>query len=252
MGNRPSRQSLPPAEEIVEAPYELLSLRYLLPLLSPRCPTCIHGTDTFTNNASAVVLHYASSCRAPRLTGRLLRAVVWLLESPFGGLVFVKILRDSGVPQAVRELDVPELATFQPLWPHPDPAAHPQDARDAVAVQGQPVRERLGQAALAIPGPCPSVIPCGLAWIPLMWHAPACSLRVLQHACTHASRCMRMVQASCRRRKRTGAAPGARAAGRSGILRTRTPRGRSRPLTWPRQCWPPRWRRTAPSRPCGT
>lgn len=86
-------------------------------------------------------------CRAPLLSGWILQAAVWLLESPLGPLIMTKGLRDSGVPQAMREVHVPEQATFQPIWPLPA-----QEDRDAVVVQGQPVRERLNRTTRAIPG----------------------------------------------------------------------------------------------------
>jgi hypothetical protein len=98
---------------------------------------------------------------------------VWLLESPLAGLALAKGMRDSGIPQAMRELDVPEQATFQPLWPVPAPAA--QEERDAVVVQGLDVRERLNRAAQAIPGvlllcfhpsPLQTTLTC-------RWHHPA-------------------------------------------------------------------------------
>ena len=40
-------------------------------------------------------------CRVPRLTGRALQLVTWLLDStPFAGPLWAKSMRDSGIPQA--------------------------------------------------------------------------------------------------------------------------------------------------------
>ena len=56
--------------------------------------------------------------------------------------------------QAVRETDMPEKPTFHPIWPLPGAGSgqHASDSSREVCVQGQPVRERLAAAALAIPG----------------------------------------------------------------------------------------------------
>lgn len=51
---------------------------------------------------------------------------------------------------------MPEKPTFHPIWALPGAgtgrAAGPSNSREEVCVQGQPVRERLATAALAIPG----------------------------------------------------------------------------------------------------
>ena len=160
-----SRQSLPPAEEVEDAPYELRSIRQDMRgpatstlLCHSRClvraALLLSQTESvprpFTHACGAGSLPSAAAAalrRAPRMVGWALQGAVWLLESPLGPLLMAKGLRDSGVPQAMREVHVPEQATFQPIWPLP--AA---EDRDAVVVQGQHVQERLSRAARAIPG----------------------------------------------------------------------------------------------------
>ncbi|CAL8466609.1 g6145 [Coccomyxa elongata] len=111
MGQKASRRSLPPAEEVEEAPYELRSIR------------------------------------APRLTGWIFRLAVELLDSPIAGPLWDINFRRSGIPQAVRELDMPEPATFQPVWPLPAALD-----KDEILVEGHPVAERLMVASNGVPG----------------------------------------------------------------------------------------------------
>ncbi|KAK9841850.1 hypothetical protein WJX81_007196 [Elliptochloris bilobata] len=113
MGSAASRQLLPPAEEVSEGPYDLRALR------------------------------------APRLTGRALQWVTWLLDStPLAGPLWARSMRDSGIPQAIREQNLPEAPTFQPLWPLP-PAGTP--CAEGASVDGLGVGDRLEAAAQAIP-----------------------------------------------------------------------------------------------------
>ena len=51
--------------------------------------------------------------------------------------------------QAMREQDLPDVPTFQPLWPLP-PAGTP--GAEGTSVDGQDVRMRLEAAAQAVPG----------------------------------------------------------------------------------------------------
>ena len=91
--------------------------------------------------------------RAPRLTGRTLQFAVWLLESIFSGPIWFKSMRDSGIPQAVRDIDLPEAATFQPYWPQPSSSS----SKDESDVEGKPVEAALALVSQGIPGNCP---PC--------------------------------------------------------------------------------------------
>ncbi len=57
-------------------------------------------------------------------------------------------MRDSGIPQAVRDIDLPEPATYQPYWPQPDSSA----SKDETVVEDKHVQERLALASQGIPG----------------------------------------------------------------------------------------------------
>jgi hypothetical protein len=61
--------------------------------------------------------------------------------------------------QAMRELDLPEPPTFQPLWPPPAPGSA---GAAGASVSGLAPRERLAAAAQAIPGAGPATV---------VWHA---------------------------------------------------------------------------------
>ena len=74
--------------------------------------------DDCTSSKSCNVHH-----RAPRLSGWLLRLAVWILESILGALFLTRMWRRSGIQQVLRETEVPEEATYQPAWPHPDPTS---------------------------------------------------------------------------------------------------------------------------------
>lgn len=90
------------------------------------------------------------ACRAPRLTGRTLQFAVWLLESIFSGPIWFKSMRDSGIPQAVRDIHLPEAATFQPYWPQPSSSS----SKDESVVEDKPVEAALALASQGIPGGC--------------------------------------------------------------------------------------------------
>ena len=67
-----------------------------------------------------------------------------------GPWVFVTTLNPRTLlRQAMREQDLPDVPTFQPLWPLP-PAGTP--GAEGASMEGQGVRERLEAAAQAIPG----------------------------------------------------------------------------------------------------
>ena len=89
------------------------------------------------------------ACRAPILNGKVLQIAVWLLESVFSGPIWVKSMRDSGIPQAVRDIDLPEPATFQPYWPQP---SINDSSRSETVVEDRLVPERLALASQGIPG----------------------------------------------------------------------------------------------------
>eukprot|EP00898_Chlorokybus_atmophyticus_P005129 jgi/Chlat1/5617/Chrsp369S05408 len=56
--------------------------------------------------------------RAPRMAGLPLRLFAICLEfAPFRWLLLPKLLRDSGVPQVLEDVEVPERPTFEPIWP---------------------------------------------------------------------------------------------------------------------------------------
>ena len=89
------------------------------------------------------------ACRAPILNGKVLQIAVWLLESVFSGPIWVKSMRDSGIPQAVRDIDLPEPATFQPYWPQP---SIDNSSRSETVVEDRSVPECLALASQGIPG----------------------------------------------------------------------------------------------------
>lgn len=74
-----------------------------------------------------------------------------LLDSPIAGPLWDINFRRSGIPQAVRELDLPEPATFQPIWPLPAALD-----KDEILVEGHPVAERLMVASNGVPGQPPT------------------------------------------------------------------------------------------------
>ena len=98
------------------------------------------------------MLQACMSCRAPRLTGTTLQCVVWLLESALSGPIWAKSMRDSGIPQAVRDIDLPEPATYKPYWLQRSSTT----SKDEVVVEDKPVQERLDLASQAIPGTAPT------------------------------------------------------------------------------------------------
>jgi hypothetical protein len=58
-----------------------------------------------------------------------MRIIAWLVEQPWAALLLASAWKASGIPAAVREVDVPEAPTYSPAWPasaadHP-PAAGP-------------------------------------------------------------------------------------------------------------------------------
>ena len=77
-----------------------------------------------------------------------MQCVVWLLESAFSGPIWAKSMRDSGIPQAVRDIDLPEPATYKPYWLQRSSTT----SKDEVVVEDKPVQERLDLASQAIPG----------------------------------------------------------------------------------------------------
>ncbi|KAK9834816.1 hypothetical protein WJX81_000884 [Elliptochloris bilobata] len=88
--------------------------------------------------------------RAPRLTGLALKLFVPFIESPFSSPLYAKLLRDSGIPQAVRDISVPEVATFLPAWEHLK--AEQLQAANEEAVEHLAPRQRVDAAAQAVPG----------------------------------------------------------------------------------------------------
>ena len=109
-------------------------------------------------------------CRAPRLTGRTLQFVVWLLESAFSGPIWVKSMRDSGIPQAVRDIDLPEPATYKPYWLQRSSST----SKDEVVVEDKPVQERLHLASQGIPGTTPAACFAAQGLSPLCWPLQLC------------------------------------------------------------------------------
>jgi hypothetical protein len=81
------------------------------------------------------------------MTGWFFKFAVEVMDSPLAGPLWDFNFRKSGIPQAVRELDMPEPATFQPIWPLPAALD-----KEEVSVEGKPVAERLTIAAQGIPG----------------------------------------------------------------------------------------------------
>ena len=97
--------------------------------------------DDCTSSKSCKVLH-----RAPRLSGWLLRLAVWILESVLGAVILTRMWRRSGIQQVLRETEVPEEATYQPAWPHPDATSA------GVDIEVLDVPRRATVAAHTIPG----------------------------------------------------------------------------------------------------
>ena len=48
--------------------------------------------------------------------------VAWLVEQPWAARLLAGAWKASGIPAAVREVDVPEAPTYSPAWPAADPA----------------------------------------------------------------------------------------------------------------------------------
>ncbi|KAK9810013.1 hypothetical protein WJX72_003338 [[Myrmecia] bisecta] len=112
MGAAVSREKLPPAEQVTEGPYDLRPVR------------------------------------APILTGLPLRLFIWFAETSFFGPILDKLMRDSGLPQVLSDIDMPEHPTFYPLLSTRDLKAgpHEQDIQDKTPSQ------RTDAASTAIPG----------------------------------------------------------------------------------------------------
>ncbi len=81
------------------------------------------------------------------MTGWFFKLAVEIMDCPLAGPLWDFNFRKSGIPQAVRELDMPEPATFQPIWPLPETIG-----KEEVCVEGMPVAERLTLTAQGIPG----------------------------------------------------------------------------------------------------
>lgn len=92
-------------------------------------------------------------------------------------------MRDSGIPQAVRDIDLPEPATYKPYW-----LQRPSTiSTDETVVEDKPVQERLALASQAIPGAAPAACWAAMKNLPfelnaLHFHAPEC-MPVLTATC---------------------------------------------------------------------
>ena len=74
--------------------------------------------------------------KAPRLRGAALKAFVAAIESPIGGPLIDKLLRDSGIDR-FRACDAGDASPMPPPLPHPDPlpeTAHPNELCDRAAM----------------------------------------------------------------------------------------------------------------------
>ena len=125
----------------------------------------VHGPP---NPGRCTTLDVCMPCRAPRLTGTTLQFVVWLLESAFSGPIWVKSMRDSGIPQAVRDIDLPEPATYKPYWLQRSSTT----SKEEVVVEDKPVQERLELASQAIPGAAPAARSAAPVTSPRCWQLP--------------------------------------------------------------------------------
>ena len=72
--------------------------------------------------------------------------VAWILESFLGSWILSRMWRKSGIQQALREVQIPEPPTFQPLWPLPEPDLSQFD------IEALDSRTRAAIAAHAVPG----------------------------------------------------------------------------------------------------
>jgi len=92
MGGQISKMTLPPADKVEDAPYELRKNRYSNAPLDG-------AADAGAAWPGAALSAQHCTCRAPRLTGLALRLFVPFIESPFSSPLYAKLLRDSGIPQ---------------------------------------------------------------------------------------------------------------------------------------------------------
>ena len=99
MGASASRQTLLPAEEVQEGPYELKSLRYTYLISNPSQSVEVLTDETLRTGLEQLLKAGFPGRRTPVLRGTLLKVAVWLVESPIGGIITAKSMRDSGIPQ---------------------------------------------------------------------------------------------------------------------------------------------------------
>nr|ARQ20723.1 lipid body protein [Lobosphaera incisa] len=107
-----SRHKLPPAEQVTEGPYELKPVR------------------------------------APILTGWPLRVFIWMAETPLFAPIRSKLMRDSGMPQVLSDIDIPEHPTFYPYLP----TTSFKVADSEQNIQDLNPSERADAASHAVPG----------------------------------------------------------------------------------------------------
>ena len=105
--------------------------------------------------------------RAPALAGTTLNFFVRLLESFLGSLILSKLRWDSGIPQALAEVSLPERPTYYAVHPQLQEkyeSWHPLAESSAA--------ERANAAAQQVPGGRPGA--CSMiTWPPCMVHAIA-------------------------------------------------------------------------------
>ena len=112
--------------------------------------------------------------RAPALAGTILNLFVRLIESFLGSVFLMKLRRDSGMPQALAEVSLPERPSYY--------AVHPQLQEKHEGWQplaGSSAAERANAAAQAAPGVRPG---CSMIiWPPCIMHAKSHRLPWSKH-----------------------------------------------------------------------
>lgn len=79
----------------------------------------------------------------------MLAVAIWLLESFLGALLLTRFWRKAGLQQVLREIEVPEKPSYEPVWPHPDPKAA------EINIEELDSQTRAAVAAHTIPGLMP-------------------------------------------------------------------------------------------------
>jgi hypothetical protein len=90
--------------------------------------------------------YFTMNLASPRLAGWVYRLFVWFMDTKAFGLILPKLRRDSGIPQALSDIFVPDPVTLRPA--HPFNRACLKDE----TVLPDDTQKRLQRAAEAVPG----------------------------------------------------------------------------------------------------